>query len=131
MTKGEMNNMEELDVKYWQEEFDKALKTEGIVDEYFFDFMKGKIKRISLKAEEFGWGVFPITDEAGILYDIRMIVPTIYDVKSLCVNIHEYTHAYEVYLELGKIYVWNVEESEQRAKAAEKRYLKSLNNNGN
>ncbi len=113
---------------YWNNELYSFLKDEGITNQKFYDFMKGKIKRYPLKVQDFGWGVFPLIDEKGILTDIRMIVPIIYDVKSLCVNIHEYVHAYEVYLELGKIYIWNVQRSEEKAKEAEKRYLISLNN---
>lgn len=121
--------MEKGTREYWQIEFKKALNAEGIINQQFFDFMKGKIKILPLPVEEFGWGVFPKTDKEGILVDIRMVVPMIYDEKSLCVNLHEYTHAYEMYFCLGEIYVWNVQESEQKACAAEKRYLKSLNKN--
>ncbi len=119
--------MEKVNTEYWQTELNKALNEEGIIDQQFYDFMKGKIKRLPLGIEEFDWGVFPITNKEGILVDIRMVVPTIYDVKSLCVNLHEYTHAYEVYFCLGKVYVWNIQESEQKACDTEKRYLKSLN----
>lgn len=119
--------METTKKEYWQAELTKALNAEGIINQHFFDFMKGKIKILPLPVEEFGWGVFPKTNKEGILVDIRMVVPAIYDVKSLCVNIHEYTHAYEMYFCLGEKYVWNVEESEQKARDAEKRYLKSRN----
>ncbi len=121
--------MEKVNKEYWQAELNRALKKEGIIDQHFYDFMKGKIKSLPLKVEEFGWGVFPIINKESILVDIRMVVPTIYDVKSLCVNLHEYTHAYEVYFCLGKVYVWNTQESEEKARDAEKRYLKSLNKN--
>lgn len=111
----------------WKIELNKALAEEGIIDNQFHKFMEGKITKLPLKVEEFGWAVFPITNKDGILTDIRMVVPIIYDEKSLCVNIHEYTHAYEVYFSLGKKYIWNVEESEQKAQDAEKRYLKRKN----
>lgn len=121
--------MRELEGDYWQNELIKALVKENITDDNFFNFLKRKIKSYPLKVEDFGWGVFPIINDKGILTDIRIIVPIIYDIKSLCVNIHEYVHAYETYLCLGKVYVWHIEESEQKARDAEKRYLKSLNKN--
>lgn len=113
----------ERNEEYWQDELKSFLKEEGIENPDFYSFMNGKIKRYPLQVEDFGWGVFPITNDDGILIDIRMIIPVIYDQKSLCVNIHEYTHAYEVFSHLGKVYEWNVEESEQNARGAEKRYL--------
>lgn len=111
--------------KDWQAELNKALNEEGIIDQQFYNFMKGKISKFPLKVEEFGWGVFPITNKEGVLVDIRMVVPIVYDEQSLCVNLHEYTHAYETYFCLGKVYVWHIEESEQKARDAEKRYLKN------
>ncbi len=110
----------------WKQELAIALKNEQITNLRFFEFMKGKIKKVPFLVEDFGWGVFPIINENGILEDIRMIVPVIYDIKSLCVNLHEYTHAYELFSSLGKVYEWHVEESEQKARSAEKRYLLSL-----
>lgn len=115
--------MVKANIEYWQAELSKALNEEGIIDQQFYDFMKGRIKSLPLKVEEFGWGVFPITNKEGILVDIKMVVPTIYDVKSLCVNLHEYTHAYKTYSCLGKVHVLNIQESEQEACDAEKRYL--------
>ncbi len=119
--------MENEKTKFWEEELNIALIHEQITNPDFFLFMKGKIKRIPFLVHEFGWGVFPIIDENGILKDIRMIVPVIYDIKSLCVNLHEYTHAYELYSYLEKHYEWHIEESEHKARSAEKRYLLSLN----
>lgn len=122
-----MSKLNKTNEDYWQEELNKALINEGITEKQFFKFMKGKIRKFPIRAEEFVWGVFPITNKEGILVDIRMVVPTIYDEKSLCINIHEYTHAYEVYSSLGEVYVWNIEESEKKAREAEKRYLKNKN----
>lgn len=115
--------MDDINKEYWQNELKCALEREGITDQNFHTFLKGKIKKLPLKVEEFGWGVFPQIDANGILTDIRMVVPIIYDIKSLCVNIHEYTHAYEMYFCLGEVYVWHVSESEEKAKAAEQRLL--------
>lgn len=115
--------MEKASTEYWQKRLHDFLKEEKMEEPEFHNFMNGKIKRLPLLVEEFGWGVFPLTDEEGILVDIRMIVPMIYDEKSLCVNIHEYVHAYEAYSRLGRVYKWHIEESEQNACNAEKRYL--------
>lgn len=108
---------------YWNKELNSALEDENITNPSFFEFMRGKIKTLALPADEFGWGVFPLIDDDGIVYDIRMVVPVINDTKTLCINIHEYTHAYEVYESLGEVYVWHEEISEQKAREAEQRYL--------
>ena len=120
--------IEKENTNYWQNELIKGLTLEGITDKNFFDFMKGKIKKLPLNVDDFGWGVFPIIRQDGVLNDIRMVVPVIYNVKSLCVNIHEYVHAYEMYFDLGEIYKWHIKESEQKACEAEKRYLLTLDN---
>ncbi len=85
--------------------------------------MRGKIKRLPLQINDFGWGVFPRLNTDNILQDIRMVVPVVRDIETLCVNIHEYVHAYEMYTCLGEVYEWHIEESEEKAKAAEKRFL--------
>lgn len=115
--------MDKMNREHWEKELEDFLKADGITDQKFYDFVRKKVTRLPLQVEDFGWGVFPITDKNGVLTDIRMVVPIIYDEKSLCVNIHEYTHAYEVYTYLGSIYEWHIEESEEKAKSAEKRYL--------
>ena len=83
--------MDDINKKYWQNELKCALERDGITDPNFFAFLKGKIRSYNVKVEDFNWAVFPRIDANGILTDISMIVPTIYDMKSLCVNIHEYT----------------------------------------
>ena len=115
--------MDEINEKYWQNELNCALEREKITDPNFHEFLKNKIKKLPLKVEDFGWGVFPILDDNGILIDIKMVIPIIYDIKSLCVNIHEYTHAYEMYFYLGEKYEWHISESEEKAKDAERRLL--------
>lgn len=115
--------MDNIDSEFWKKELSNALKDEKMDSVEFLTFMEGKIKRLALSVDEFGWGVFPILDEQGVVRDIRMVVPIIYDDRSLCVNIHEFTHAYEVFLSLGSVYEWNVDESERRAKESENRYL--------
>ena len=120
------NMLDKTNIKDWQKELNAVLEEEGIKNQEFFTFMKGKIKRLPLSVEDFEWGVFPMIGENGTLIDIRMVIPIIYDVKSLCVNIHEYTHAYEVYSYLGRTYEWHTEESEQKDCDAEKRYLKKI-----
>lgn len=109
--------------EYWNNELNNALAEEKIIYPEFFQFMEGKIKRLALSADDFGWGVFPLINDEGVAYDIRMVVPVITDTKTLCINLHEYVHAYEVYESLGKVYEWHEEESERKAVAAEERYL--------
>lgn len=117
-----------INSKYWEKKLREFLEIDGISDIEFFNYMAQRTTRLPLTVEEFGWGVFPIEDNNGILIDIRMVVPNIYDEKSLCVNIHEYTHAYELYSCLGSIFQWDIKASEEKAISAEKRYLNIKNN---
>lgn len=110
----------------WERELINFLIEDGIIDQSFYDFISERIIRLPANVNEFGWGVFPKIDENGILYDLRILVPKIYNELSLCINIHEYTHAYELYGYLGKAYKWDINNSEEKAQAAEKRYLNSI-----
>ena len=67
------------------------------------------------------FGCFPILED-GIIIDLRVLVPEIVTEKNLLVNIHEFYHAYELYGELGTVYVENREQREKNAVAFEKKY---------
>ncbi len=101
----------------------KILISLGMGKEGFFEFVEGRVHSYSLAYNAFPWGDFPILNE-GILTDIRLVVPSIVDEKTLLVNIHEYAHAYELYQKLGKEYVENKEKSEEYAIQMEESYKK-------
>ncbi len=114
------------DETYWKSEFLVALEYEGITDINFFNYLKEndkRVKRYRIPFNALGWGVFPKIDKDGILRDIRILVPEIVDEKTLCINIHEYVHAYEMYYQIGEVYEWHVKESEEKAVKAEHNYL--------
>ncbi len=105
---------------YEEVELRRALKDIGIEDDEFIAYMRTRVKKNP--SVEF-WGYFGDYNEKGILSNIRLVVPKIEDEKTLLVNIHEYTHAYEAYSKLGTSYVEDVEQSEKLAKSNEEKYL--------
>ncbi len=117
-----------MDTIDWQSQFEKALEQENMTEEEFFQFLEGKVKRYNLPWDGFPWGCFPQLDQAGRIEDIRILVPTIVDRKTLLVNLHEYVHAYELFQELGTTYIERREEREEKARMAEKRYLIRIEN---
>lgn len=108
----------------------QALKEVNIDDDEFIRYMRSRVKKYTHTYQESLWGYFSYYDEEGNLNNIRLIVPYIADERSLLINIHEYTHAYEAYKKLGTKYIENREESEKLARDNEIKYLekKKLNN---
>ena len=76
-----------------------------IGNQKFFQFLNGKVKRYPVK--DFGWGCFPILDENNHIIDIRILVPDFFDELCIRINIHEYAHAFELFNELGQVYIEN------------------------
>ncbi len=69
------------------------------------------------------FGCFPDVKN-DILVGIQVVVvPVIKDEKTLLINLHEFYHAYELFLELGSIYQEKTEEREKKARAFEEKYL--------
>ena len=99
------------------------LKEQNLYKEQFFDFMIGKIKVFPSDTSPEWFGCFPIVKD-GILKDIRLLVPEIKNEQNLLVNIHEYTHALELFDEIGTYYEERREERENKAKTMENVYLK-------
>ena len=105
-----------------EESFQKLLLSLDIGNDEFFSFIKGKVYRYPTK--DFPWACIPILDDNEIIKDIRIIVPEFLNEKCLLINIHEYYHAYELFNELGNIYVENIDIRERNAKNKEQLYLK-------
>ena len=105
-----------------EESFQKLLLNLGFENNGFFSFINGKVHRYPV--EDFPWACIPILDDNLRIKDIRIIVPEFLNEKSLLINIHEYYHAYELFNELGNIYVENLDIREAYAKDKERLYLK-------
>lgn len=108
---------------YEELELRKALKSVNIENDEFIKYMRSRVKRYEHTNPDSLWGYFTEYNEEGYLCNIRLLVPHISDEKSLLINIHEYTHAYEAYQKLGTKYEEKVEESEALAKENEAKYL--------
>lgn len=94
-----------------------------ICHDEFWEYMRTRTKRISAPIESGIWGTFFSKDESGKVTDIKILVPEIIDELTLLVNIHEYAHAYELFMQLGDNYTLNKKSSEDYAKSKEKEYL--------
>ena len=99
------------------------LKTEKLCDENFFDYIENKIVYLPSDSDTFWYGCHPIL-ENNIIKDIRVVVPEIKTEKDILINIHEFTHALELYYELETVYEERREEREKLAQTMEKQYLK-------
>ena len=97
---------------------------QNLYNEQFVNFMEGKIIVVPNTTEKFWYGCFPIIED-NILKDIRVLVPQIENETDLLINIHEFTHAIELYEELNMIYNERREERENKARNMEKLYLKT------
>lgn len=97
---------------------------QNIYDEDFFIYIKDRVKILPYDVSLAWFGCFPIIKD-NIIVDIRLSVPQIVTEQNLLVNLHEYYHAYELYNELGKIYIPNIEEREKAARNFEETYLLS------
>ena len=105
-----------------EETFQELLLSLNFGSSDFFSFINGKVYRYSV--EDFPCACIPILDDNEIIKDIRIIVPEFLNEKCLLINIHEYYHAYELFNELGNIYVENTDIRESNAKNKERLYLK-------
>ena len=105
-----------------EQEFLAILHELAIGNEEFFKFLEGKVKRYPIK--EFGWGCFPILDEDNKIVDMRILVPDFLDELCIRINIHEYAHAFELFNELGQVYIENRVVRENNAKEKELEFLR-------
>ena len=114
---------------YGRVEFKSFMQESGMEDDAFFEYIRPRTKIVP-GGNGYEWcGCFPKVDENGVLTDIRLLVPEIDSFDNLLINIHEYTHAFELFHELGSSYVERVEEREKNAKEREKQYIKKGKNN--
>ena len=99
----------------------KELLDLEICHDEFWEFMRTRVKRIKFPLNENIWGVFTETNNQ----DFRIVVPTLSSEFSYKINIHEYAHAYELFLKLQEeknIANIDIKKSEEFAKSKEEEY---------
>lgn len=107
------------------------------LDEYFgnidsFESLKREAKVLDVPLDEgYGfYGCYPQIDDGGKVSGIKICVPKIVDLKSMCINVHEFKHAVDVYEYLGQ--ALPDEDYEKRANDEEEKfkvYLRKKNQN--
>lgn len=107
---------------YLKLEFNKILKNEKMDDKDFLDYLKNRTKVVPNTFGKEYYGCFPRLNN-GILVEINLLVPEIVTKEDLLINIHEYTHAFDLYQQLNCPYVEDIEGLEEHAKVLEKKYL--------
>lgn len=70
----------------------------------FWDYLKPRVREVDPWVEDnkYFWNTFLKFDENKILSDIHVCVPGIVNIKTACVNVHEFKHAYDMYKLLGQ-----------------------------
>lgn len=109
---------------YLQLEFLSFLKEEKMNDKVFLEYIKPRTKKLPSHVGKEWFGCFPMLDGDGILIDIRLVVPELETTANLLVNIHEFTHAFDLYGQLGTYYEEKKEIREELATNKEKEYIK-------
>lgn len=110
---------------YIDKRISEFFKTQNLYKKEFFDFIKERMLIVPSGTDISWYGCFPIVED-DILKDIRLLVPEIETEKDLLINIHEFTHAIELYDELEMPYEEKREQREYKAKSMEKIYLKKF-----
>ena len=108
---------------YYNLDFKEFLNENEMNDPNFFEYVENVVWRTPSGTEKTWYKVIPNVNKDNVLTGFHVIVPEIYTKEDLLVNIHEYTHAFDLYQELGSVYNENIEEKEERAKQLEKNYL--------
>lgn len=91
----------------------------------FWEFMRTRTKRINFSLNSGVWGLFPSVNQDTNTSDFKILVPTLSSDFSYKINIHEYAHAYELFLKLQEeknIDNIDVKKSEEFAISKEKEY---------
>ena len=99
-------------------------RKQNIYDEQFFEYIKTRVHIFPYDTSLDWFGCFPIL-EGDVIIDMRVAVPEIVTENNLLVNLHEFYHAYELYSELGNVYVENREQRENNAVNFERKYVKN------
>ena len=95
--------------------------------EEFWIFIEDKIKVLddNMENSKYFYGNRLKTDELGFLTDFLVIVPKITDIKTALINVHEFTHAFDLYNRLNTIIFENEEYFEDIAEKNESLFCNS------
>ena len=109
----------------------EEVKTYLNYENEFWNFINKKIKFIDGSVEEnkFFYSTLMKFDFNNNLKDIKVIVPFVTDLKTALVNIHEFCHAHDLYLMMGKP-ITNEQEYEERAIQKENNFTKKIYKKG-
>lgn len=94
--------------------------------EDFWVYIKNKIRIIDLKQDMHMEPEVVYMLDKNILTDMRVMIPEVKDLKTVLINIHELTHAYDLYLLLGKEICNSDLYYENKAKLKEKEFQNKL-----
>ena len=99
---------------------------DGILTEEEYIFINLRAKKINVDTNKnldiFGCFIKPI--DSSIVIDFNLLVPIIKDLKSMLVNIHEYTHAMLLYRHINN--GLELDKTEKIPRANEEKYLKKI-----
>ena len=118
------SNQSKINFFYEELTIKNALKEVDITNQEFIKYMRNHTKRYNLPYEIGIWGCFVKRNEDNIIEEVKIIVPSIISEKTLLINIHEYTHAFQMYKRIGTVYEEDVEYEEKLAIENELLYLK-------
>lgn len=107
---------------YFALEFRDFLKENGMNNKLFLEYCN-KFSLIVPSGTEKSWyGCFPLVNSSNFLTGFKLLVPELKTKEDLDINIHEYTHAFELFSEIGTQYTENREQREESAINNEKKY---------
>ena len=100
-------------------------ESQNMLPEGFVEYMNaGRIRKYP---DDISWFCCMTKVENNILVELSVIVPKIVDLRTMLINIHEYTHEIELFDKLNTPYLEDVEKSEAFAKSMELVYKKAIN----
>lgn len=111
---------------YYTKELNDFLNFTKMNDELFINYTKKQIHRIDSCSDKAWYGCFPILDDDNLIKDYNLIIPKLETEEDLLVNIHEYTHAFDLYNNIGNKYSdekEDINKLEENAVNNEKKYL--------
>ncbi len=108
---------------YLTNELIDFLKEENLNKKEFLEYIKNHSHLIDTKEGLLWSGCFPKIKEESILQEINLIMPELTNKNDLLINLHEIAHAFELYGNLGKTYIEDIEKSEEYSRNMERKYL--------
>ena len=93
----------------------------------FWNYIKPKTRFVDSRADSkhLFYETIMHFDDNKCLDDMRVFVPNIINLFTACVNVHEFTHAYDLYKKLGHEIEEDISGYEQKAELNEKKFILS------